>query len=364
MYRSPILGKAVIPALAVLSLAYAVYATGVMRPKAVEMPPLGDPPVRAFARAVGAVGIVEPASELVALAPRVAGWIDGVYVVAGQRVAKGEKLFSLDCTDLRAELTLRTEAVAVAEARLARLRAFPRAEDVPIAQGAVDEAKARLTDAENNLRFVESVVDKRAIPDEEVSHRRQAVARERAALAMRQGELDRLLAGAWKEDLLVAESELRQARASAARTEADIERMTTRAPMDAVVLRSTARMGQYAPAGVMEEPLITLGSQGPLHVRADINEQDVPKVRAGASAVAMLRGDATTQHRMEFVRFEPLVVPKKALSGFAQERVDTRVLQAIFRVTEGDEAMFVGQQVDIYIDAGASTGGTAPTGGR
>jgi multidrug resistance efflux pump len=346
------LNKAVIPLLALGSLVYAVYATGVMRPRTVAESPLSAPPERAYPHAVAAVGLVEPASELIAIAPRVPGWIQSVHVATGQAVKAGDPLFTLDDADLRAELALRDQAALVSETRLARLRASPRPEDVPIARAAVAEAQARLTDAKNKVRLVEGLSDPRAVSEEERVQRRQAVAREEAATAARQAELDRLLAGAWKEDVAVAESELSLARAAAARTRADIDRLTTRAPIDAVVLRVTARAGQYAPVGVLDEPLATLGSPAPLHVRADINEADVPRVVAGASATAMVRGGADQKIPLEFVRIEPLVTPKRALSGFAEERVDTRVMQIIFKISSPSSHVFVGQQVDIFINEG------------
>jgi len=355
MYRSPLLNKAVIPVLAAGSLAYAVYATGLMRPLHVALPPLSQPPERVFDHAIAAVGVIEPASELVAVSPRVAGWIETVHVTAGQAVSKGQPLFTLDASDLRAELAARQKLAKVAEAKLRRLHASPRPEDVPISRAAVQQAQARLDDAENNLRFIESVVDRRAVREEEVSQRRQAVSKERAAVAERQAELDRLLAGAWKEDIDVAEAELASAQASVARIQADIDRMTTLAPMDATVLRSNARAGQFASTTFSEEALMTLGSPGVLHVRADVNEQDAPRVKAGARAAATVRGDGDGPRQLEFVRFEPMVVPKRALSGFAAERVDTRVLQAIFRFTKEDVALHVGQQVDVYIDVGLTT---------
>jgi HlyD family secretion protein len=354
VYRSPLLNKAVIPLLALGSLAYAVYATGVMRPRIVSESPLSTPPEKIYPRAVAAVGLVEPASELIAIAPRVAGWIQTVHVAAGQAVKAGDPLFTLDGTDLRAELALREQAALVAEARVARLRASPRPEDVPIARATVAEAQARLTDAKNKLQLVEGLSDPGAVSEEERVQRRQAVAREEAATAARQAELERLLAGAWKEDVAVAESELGMARAAAARTRADIDRLTTRAPIDAVVLRLTARAGQYAPAGLLDEPLATLGSPAPLHVRADVNESDVPRVVAGASATAMVRGGADQKIPLEFVRIEPLVTPKRALSGFAEERVDTRVMQIIFRISSSPAGVLVGQQVDIFINEGES----------
>jgi hypothetical protein len=60
------------------------------------------------------------------------------------------------------------------------------------------------------------------------------------------------------------------------------------------------------------------------------------------------------------VRFEPYVVPKKSLTGDSTERVDTRVLQIIFGFTRGELPIFVGQQMDVFIDASPSPLSPAP----
>jgi len=56
--------------------------------------------------------------------------------------------------------------------------------------------------------------------------------------------------------------------------------------------------------------------------------------------------------RLAFVRFEPYVIPKMALTGDSTERTDTRVMQAIYRVETAPELarVFVGQQMDVFID--------------
>ena len=48
--------------------------------------------------------------------------------------------------------------------------------------------------------------------------------------------------------------------------------------------------------------------------------------------------------------YEPFVVPKKSLTGDSTERVDTRVLQVIYRVEDDALPLFVGQQMDVFID--------------
>ncbi len=53
---------------------------------------------------------------------------------------------------------------------------------------------------------------------------------------------------------------------------------------------------------------------------------------------------------LTFVRVEPLVVPKRSLSGGVSERVDTRVLELIYSVSPELLNATVGQQVDVFIE--------------
>jgi hypothetical protein len=89
------------------------------------------------------------------------------------------------------------------------------------------------------------------------------------------------------------------------------------------------------------------------HVETDqriVNELFPNAVNGGESTGAC--GGAELKIELEFVRFEPLVVPKKSLTGDATERVDTRVLQVIYRVVGGmPERLFIGQQMDVFVEA-------------
>jgi hypothetical protein len=75
----------------------------------------------------------------------------------------------------------------------------------------------------------------------------------------------------------------------------------------------------------------------------------------GSPALAFARGDADRPYRLAFVRVEPLVMPKRSLTGIGGERVDTRVLQAIYAVEDRDDALHVGQQLDVFIQAGSDS---------
>jgi multidrug efflux pump subunit AcrA (membrane-fusion protein) len=133
-------------------------------------------------------------------------------------------------------------------------------------------------------------------------------------------------------------------------TRIELARLEVRAPVAGHVLRVDVRPGEYVgtPPG---QPLVVLGDLDRLHVRVDIDEQDIPRFRRGATGKAFMRGAATKPLPLEFVRVEPFVQPKLSLSGGAIERVDTRVLQVIYALDPGVENAFAGQQVDVFLDA-------------
>jgi len=203
---------------------------------------------------------------------------------------------------------------------------------VAVARARSAVADAHLEDLRRQLEFAEQVKDRRAISAEELSRRRSAV--ETAAAELEEA----------RAQLSAAESQ-----ASAALVE--IERSTVRAPIDAEVLQVKLRVGEFAPAAPTSTPLILLGRSKPLHVRVDVDEHEGWRVRAGAAATGHVRGNAALETPLRFVRFEPFVVPKRSLTGDSTERVDTRVLQVIYRVERDDVPLFVGQQLDVFIDA-------------
>lgn len=81
-----------------------------------------------------------------------------------------------------------------------------------------------------------------------------------------------------------------------------------------------------------------------------MDENDAGRVHSGARAIAYLRGNKDINTPLVFVRFEPYVIPKKSLTGDSSERVDTRVLQVLFTFERCSLPVFVGQQMDVFID--------------
>jgi multidrug resistance efflux pump len=352
--------RPILPLLALIAMIFGIISVVRSFPKREPTTPPSQPPTAARAQSVAAVGLVEPESENVAISCAVPGLVTGVYAKAGDRVQAGQKLFSLDDRDLEADRQVKRAALEAIRARLTKLEEQPRAEDIPPAEARVHEAQANLADAEVQMRLIESVTDKRAVREEDVQHRKLAYKAAQARLAEAQAQLALLRAGAWAPDIAVAKSEVTQAEAQIKAVETNIDRLSTRAPMDGVILQNKVRLGQYAQCGPLSEPLMVLGGGKHIHIRADVDENDAWRVRPNTDAVAYVRGDTAQKYSLEFVRFEPYVIPKKSLTGDSTERVDTRVLQVIYRVAADHPSLFVGQQMDVYIQAPARAGTFPP----
>lgn len=312
--------RLILPSIGMAAAVWAAYSVVRTQPYRETTDPPARPAVSDFTDTVAAVGLIEASTENISIGTPLPGVVARVLVTAGENVKAGDRLFELDTRQLQAELTVRQQAVEVARAQ-------------------TRVAEARVADLTRQLEFAEQVKDKRAISAEELTRRRSAV--ETAA-----AELDQSGAA-----VAAAESQVHA-------VEVDLDRSVIRAPMAAEVLQVKMRVGEFAPAAPTTAPLILLGRSKPLHVRVDVDEHEAWRVRKGAGAVGHVRGNADLKAPLQFVRFEPFVVPKQSLTGASTERVDTRVLQVIYRVSADDVPLFVGQQLDVFIDAAEVNGGS------
>jgi HlyD family secretion protein len=343
--------KYLLPLLAVAGIAFAIWTVVTSSRPIPEATPVAPPSSAPFTSFVAGAGIIEASTENIAIGTPIAGVVSEVSVAVGHTVQAGDPLFKIDDRHLQAELHVRRTTLRVAKEQLARLLSMPRREEIPLDEARVKEAEASLADVKNQLALAESVRDKRAISEEELWRRRYAVQVAEAKLAQARAQLTLLKAGAWKPDVEVAKAEVAAAEAQLRATETEIERLTVRAPVDGQVLQVNIRLGEFAPAGVLQTPLIMLGNVDWLHIRVDIDENDAWRVRGDAPAVALVRGNSDLKTALTFVRTEPYIVPKRLLTGDSMERVDTRVLQVIYGFDRGDLPVYVGQQMDVFIEA-------------
>jgi len=338
-----------IPLLAIAGVIMAA-VTVVNSSKPIEaQPPVIAPPTAPFDSFVAGAGLVEASSRNIEIGTPIGGIVTQVLVTVNDAVEQGSPLFRLDTRDMRAERAVRSAQLAVANSQLARLQAGTRPEQLPPARARVAEAEAMLADSESQLAFREKISDSRAITQEELSVRRFAAAAARTRLEQAKADVALLDAGTWMVDIEVAQAQVLLAQSELAAIDTEIERRTVTAPVSGKVLQVNIRAGEFASAGAGASSLMLVGTVDPLHVRAEVDEHEAWRVKAGAEAFAFVKGNKDLKTPLTFVRFEPYVIPKRSLTGESTERVDTRVLQVIFSFPGGSLPVFVGQQMDVYI---------------
>jgi HlyD family secretion protein len=313
-------------------------------------PPIA-PAQNPYADALAASGIVEAQTENISVGSDTPGVVVEVLARVGDEVRAGAPLFRLDDRDLRGELVVRQAAVAQAKSELVRLEAEPRQEKIPVLAAAVTEARSAVVRETDALKRTEETFARKVSTEQELIERREALAAVKAKLAKAQADLDLLEAGSWQYDRDVTKAALGRAEAEVGKLEIDLDRLVVRALVAGRVLQVNVRPGEFV-GTPPNQPLVVLGNTERLHVRVDIDEYDIPRFRTGLPATAVPRGNLQEKYPLEFVRVEPFVVPKKSLTGGTTERVDTRVLQVIYEFDPtGRPPLFVGQQVEVYIDA-------------
>jgi HlyD family secretion protein len=291
--------KYVLSALAIVGVALGILAAIRSARTLVPTPMVAEPPVPPYQTFIAGAGLVEANTENIAIGTQIAGIVSKIYVKIGSQVKAGDPLFTIDDRAQRALIATGTAAVAA--------------------------AKAQMEQAKYELTLGEGLRQKNVISLEDLETRRHTAQ--------------------------TAEAQFVQAQANLESAKTDLDRLTVRAPLDGQVLQLKIHLGEFAATGVLAQPLILFGGTAPMNVRVDVDENDAWRVRQEATAVGYLRGNKAINTPLKFVRFEPYVVPKVSLTGVSTERVDTRVLQAIYSFERGNLPIYVGQQMDVYIDA-------------
>ena len=361
-----ILTQYLLPLVAMAMLGFALWYVAKTKPVTRNPPPPIMPARSPYAATLAAAGIVEAQTENISVGSATPGVVVQVLVKVGDEVKAGQPLFRLDDRPLQGELAVKRAMVSQSKSEMIRLEAEPRKEKIPVIVAQVNEARAAVIREADALKRTEDMFARKVITEQELIARREALAAAQAALDKSQADLDLLKAGSWQYDRDVAREGISKAEADVAKAEIELDRLVVRALVAGEVLQVKVRPGEYV-GTPPNQPLIILGNIETLHVRVDIDEYDIPRFRSDVPATAVPRGNLQVRYPLTFVRVEPFVIPKKSLTGDNTERVDTRVLQVIYEFDPaGLPPLFVGQQVEVFIEAGtppAPDAGTPPASG-
>ncbi|HLO42082.1 MAG TPA: HlyD family efflux transporter periplasmic adaptor subunit [Phycisphaerales bacterium] len=316
-----------------------------------------QPSINPYGRGVAALGKVESREREIMLAAPQPGLVTEVFAQVGREVKAGDALLQLDARVLQADLMRAQAAVEANKAEIDRWRALPRREDIPPLEAVVAQYKSLTADREEQLKLTMLARERGAANDRDVSRDRFTYEQAAASLTRAQADLDKALAGGWAPDLTLLEAQLARSNAELDAIRLLKDRQTVRAPRDGVILRRDIEPGEYASADP-NRPMLVLGTPGALHIRAQVDEEDIALVQRMTRAAARTRGSVVEQFDLSLVRIEPYARPKTDLTGSNVERIDTRVVDVIFAVPSTPRfTLYAGQAVDVFIDVEPSSGG-------
>lgn len=346
---------------AVIGLGVGIYTAATARQILPILPPAQQPSVNPFPHAVAGTGLVEASTRNIGVAAPDPGLVVEVYKQVGDKISVGTPLFQLDTRPLDAERVRAEAALASSQAELTHLKAKPRLEDLPPLEAAVQQAQSLHMDRKDDYDRALAAERTGGANPYEVIRKKFAMETSAAELRVAQANLDRIKAGAWSQEIAVTQSKVDMANADLDAIRIRAGRMTVKSPVDGNVIKRNINPGEYAsstPVGQgggsganrTDAPMV-VGDISQLHIRAQIDEADMPLVRPGAKGSARMRGSLDVNLPLTMIRIEPMAMPKTHLTGLVTEMVDTRVVEVIFRVDDlKGVSIYPGQLVDVYVE--------------
>lgn len=241
------------------------------------------------------------------LAPSTGGQVQRLLVKEGDRVTEGQVLLELWRDDLEAQLALARSEVerATALAEQARL------------QAELAEREAKRAEA-----LQQQEIGAGDVVDRAVSQAKADRARERAA---------------------VAEGLTRQKQVQS--IEAQISRMTLRAPFAGIVAEVNGEVGEFvtpSPVGIPTPPAIDLIDEARPYVSAPIDEVDAARVQVGMTARVTLDAFGKRQFAGRVRRIAPYVLDR-------EKQARTVDVEVEFEDPPGDSKLLPGYSADVEI---------------
>jgi ABC exporter DevB family membrane fusion protein len=298
---------------------------------------------------VAGPGRVEPFSEDIKIGSELSGRLKRVNVEEGDVIRRAQVLAELENDDYRAQVEAARASVVAREAALRKVINGARRQERDEAWSSVNEAKAVLENALAESRRHQGLYDAGVVSREEMERfsREADVAQAKYQAAVQQHSL--VDDHAREEDRSLAQADLQLAQAQLQEAQARYEKTFIRSPIDGTVLRKHHRSGEsVSNSSTVPDPVVTVGDQKVQHVRVDVDETDVSKVRVGQRAYVTADAYGKKQFWGHVIRVGQLLGPKNVRTGEPTEKVDTKILETLVELDAGSR-LPDGLRVDAFI---------------
>ena len=275
---------------------------------------ISTPPVAPFEHNIAGIGFVESSSRNINIGSFAPGIVSEVMVNEDDEIKKNDVLFILDQRSAIAKIQNANNALEVSKAALTL-------------------SKIALKDAKDALDRAEGLKSGRSISKEALLDRHFDVERANADISIK------------KHMIAQSETNLQMA-------EIELEKTILKSPIDGTILKVRISPGEFINSNETEHnsPML-IGKMHPLHVRVQIDENDIWRFNEKLQAHAFLRSNNEVKLPLSFVRVEPYASGKESIRGIGSELVDTRVIELIYKIDSEVENLYIGQQLDVFIES-------------
>jgi HlyD family secretion protein len=224
-------------------------------------------------------GNIEAHESLVSF--KVTGRIVDLPVEEGQQVAQGDLLASLDDADYRQRVHIDEANVQVRASSLALTLAGTRVQEIKAIEQDMEAARADMEQKKLDNARAERLFAKDTISAQDHDRAETALKRAEAAFQASRQRYSQAQEGSRKEDIDLAQANLKQADANLALSKVNLGYTVLHAPSAGIITVRQAELGEVVAPGT---PVVTLADLDHVWLRAYIAETDLGRIHWGEEA--------------------------------------------------------------------------------
>jgi len=273
---------------------------------------------------------------------KISGRIVSRFYEEGDWVEKGKVLAKLDDEDLRQRLDLARATLMSAQARLSKLLAGSRPEEIREAEAILQQAQFDLENKQTQYERMKALFEKHVIPKEILDNSETGYKIAKAALQKATENYQLVKEGPRREDIEDARAQVEQARASLKLAETQLSYAVLYSPISGVVLVKSGEIGEVVNPGTS---VLTLADINNVWLKAYIPETDLGKVKWGQEVIVTtdLRPKKEYRGRISFISSQAEFTPKQIQTE--KERV-TLVYRIKINIPNPDRELKPGMPAD------------------
>jgi membrane fusion protein YbhG len=295
-------------------------------------------------------GNIEAHESLISF--KVQGRIIDLPINEGQSIEKDTLLARLDDADYKQRVLIDEANVHVRQSNLSLLLAGTREQEIKAAQQNMLNAKADMQQKKLDYDRALRLFREDAISAQDRDLADTAYKRSEAAFLASQQKYSEAMEGARKEDISIAQANLKVANANLGMSRVNLDYTVLRAPASGVITVRQAELGEVVGPGT---PVVTLADLDHVWLRAYIAETDLGRIRWGQDATITTDTYPGKKYhgKISFIASDAEFTPKSVQTY--KERV-TLVYRIKIDIDNQNHELKPGMPADAHITLGDSSG--------